>query len=549
MTEASALHRSPAVATIAAKLVIESSVDRERLANVASLLDDPTLQLRERDMPIGVTAFSPVATDVGRGGALAHSVGPFTGSDGHPVWFDFIRRARLVPVYVAGEARPAVLFSIRELPLHIGDLIRPVEVMRLLQRRYALGPGSVWIRSDLIAGGAPPDTYVGLLITEGHVTFSPPPIDAGGRLTMPPGARCTLELTFPPQTSTAADSTAGRDAAESVLQVPSTATFVLGGHHLDETAVGDGHAEVFGQSIDFHWEGTSAGYESDLHSILVPMTPSVEVVAPSVVRSPLAGVSGTATISRGGWLLPVATIDVDAPPVASGATGLALLADTGLLLTWTGLQDGPVRLRRPWVALLPGVVGVVEAAAVSVGGHQRFELWADTRARFRSDIALRYPDSFPAAFVSTAGDSDVVVTAGAVDARLDRPVDVRGMPLSLHTLRSQVVLTTTDTVGTVRIRDLDVLDEAIELAATRPVDVGGSISLALRNALFTTTPVATLTVLARLDGPEIATEGTVSSASGSTASCRPCPIRMPPTSAGCSPAPTHTTTSPPSPNY
>ncbi len=514
MNDETAHHASGDLSAIASRLRLESTAEHAALERMSSLLDDPTLQVLERDVPVDATALLTAAPDWGRGGTLAASIGPFAGTDGRRLWFDFVQLTRLVPVFLAGDTKPAVLFSIRQWPLRVGDSVPVLEILRLLQQRYTLGPGSVWIRADLLAVGAPPDSYVGLRIAEGHVIFTPRPVSAGGRLTMPAGGRCALELSFDPPTTAPSALTAGKDAADAVLQVPATATFVLGGHHADETRVADAHWELFGQTIDFHWDRAAARYEPDLNAVLVPMTPSVAQLDPSSVESTLAGITGAAPIDRAGWLLPAATIDITKPPVAGGAGGLAALGGDGLFMTWTGLQDGPARLPSPWFVLLPGVAGVLDQHAGNIYAHQRFELWADAQSQFRSELELRWSDSFPVTFVSAASGADVVITTAAVDARLDRPVDVRGTPLPIHTLGSRLNLAVTEVPGaepyrTVAIRDDDVLNDALQLAATSSVEAGGSTSLAIRNALFTTTPVATFTLSGHLLDPEVADHGTV----------------------------------------
>lgn len=513
MNDDTARQASSGLSAIVRRLRLESAVDYAALERMSSLLNDPTLQVLERDVPVDATTLLTASPDWGRGGALAASIGPFTGTDGRRLWFDFLRLTRLVPVFLAGDTKPAVLFSIRQRPLRVGDSVPVLEILRLLQERYTLGPGSVWIRADLLAVGAPPDSYVGLRITEGHVTFTPRPVSAGGRLTMPAGGRCVLELSFDPPATAPSALTAGKDAADAVLNVPTTATFALGGHHADETRVADAHWELFGQTIDFHWNSVAALYEPDLHAVLIPMTASVAELEPSSVESPLAGIAGVAPIDRAGWLLPVATIDVTTPPVAGGAGGLAALGGDGLAMTWTGLREGPVHLPSPWLVLLPGMAGVLDQHADNIYAHQRFELWADAQSRFRSELKLRWSDSFPVTFVSAASGADVVVTTAAVDARLDRPVDVRGTPLPIHTLGSQLILAATEVSGaepsrTVTIRDDDVLNDALKLATASSVEPGGSMSLAIRNALFTTTPVATFGLSGHLADPEAVDYGT-----------------------------------------
>ena len=514
MNDETAQHASQDLSAIAKRLRLESIADHAALERMSSLLDDPTLQVLERDVPVDVTALLTTAPDWGRGGSLAASIGPFAGTDGRRFWFDFLRLTRLVPVYVAGDTKPAVLFSIRQWPLRVGDSVPVLEILRLLQQRYTLGPGSVWIRADLLAAGAPPRSYVGLRIAEGHVSFTPRPVSTGGRLDHARRRTLCAGVVVRPAVDGTQHAHGRQRRRRRRPESPCDGDICprWTPRRRDESgrrAVGalrsDNRLPLGQGGVPLRARSTRRTGSDD----------GIGGPARAFVRRIRARRHHRCGTDRPGRMAaPGRAIDVTKPPVAGGAGGLAALGGDGLFMTWTGLHDGPLRLPSPWFVLLPGVAGVLDRHADNIYAHQRFELWADAQSQFRSELALRWSDSFPVTFVSAAFGADVVVTTAAVDARLDRPVDVRGAPLAIHTLGSRLILTVTEVPGadpyrTVAIRDDDVLNDALQLAATSAVEAGGSMSLAIRNALFTTTPVATFTLAGHLPDPEVVDHGTV----------------------------------------
>ena len=484
---------------------------QDRLA-AAEAGEVPQFRVFRREAPLAAPTLDVTTPAWGRGAAVAETLGPFPSLDGRLFWFDFFPLVRLVPVYLAGDPQPALLFHLRQLRLGLGDRLLIDEALRFLQRRrYQLGRSSFWIRADLLSPGAPAGTYVGLRITGGSLTFTPPPMDAAGKLTIPAGGRCAVQLDLEaPAAPAASGGQAGIDDANAELNLPATFSFTLAAGHATVNEVGDASWTLYGQRIDFNRRpGPAPTYEPQLLSVLIPLSVSVGEVEIGDVESPFAAVAGSARILRAGWALPVATIDVANPTEAAGIGGLAVQTEAGLTLDWRGLRDGPVRLPSPWIALAPGLLLITDSRASNRYAHQTLRLWKDEGSRFRSTLALRYSDSFGVTYAVAAAGSEVLAAQASAEARLDRPVDVKGVPLPVHTLGSLLVLSFTDDVQLAFLYDDNILVDSLDPQATWPFERGRALSLAIRNALFTVTPVNSLLLFARLRDEEMVENATL----------------------------------------
>jgi hypothetical protein len=480
---------------------------RERIATGEAAEEIPQFRVFRREAPLTAPTLDVTTPAWGRGAAIAETLGPFPSLDGRLFWFDFFPLVRLVPVYLAGDAQPALLFHLRQLRLSLGDLLPIDEALRFLRRRrYDLGRSSIWIRADLLSPSAPAGSYVGLRITGGHLTFTPPPVDASGKLTIPAGGRCAVQLDLEaPAVPAASGGQAGIDDANAELTLPASFSFTLAAGHETVTQLGDASWTLYGQRIDFNFRpGPSPTYEPQLLSVLIPLSASVGEIEIGAVESPFAEVTGRAPIHRAGWTLPVATIDVANPVEAAGIGGLAVQTDAGLTLNWRGLRDGPVRLPSPWIALAPGLLLITDAHASNRYAHQTLRLWKDADSRFRSALELRYADSFAVTYAVAAAGSEMLAAQTSAEARLDRPVDVKGTPLPIHTRGSLLVLSYTDDAQFAFLYDDNILVDSLDPQATWPLERGRALSLAIRNALFTVTPVNSLLLFARLRPDETA---------------------------------------------
>jgi hypothetical protein len=472
----------------------------------------PEFYVFRREAPIVSPASALTVPAWARGAEIAETVGPLRGTDGRLFWYDFYRIVRLVPVYFAGDPLPAFLFHLHERPFRPGELIDVEQVLSFFrQNRYALDRGSVWIRADLLAAGSPPASYVGLKVSAGSLAFSPPVTIETDRLTIPAGGTCSIHLDLEaPAAPAPGGGASGKDAADATIYLPGLCEIGLANRHATITRVGDARWTLYGQPIGFSARPNPVPtWEPALLSVFVPFTVSEPAIELRAVSSPFATPQGRARIERGGWTLPVATIDVAHPIDAAGIGGLAVRASEELAIGWRGLRDGLMSLPSPWVALAPGLILVTDTAATGVRARQRLRLWQESNPPGRSTVDLRYAEPGQLIYLVAATGAEVVIAPAAAQARLDRPVDVRGTPLPVDTRRSLAAFTYTDAARFAFLYDEDILIDVLKPGGPASPAKGSACALAIRNALFTTTPVNSLLLFATMRDEEMIATGVV----------------------------------------
>ncbi len=446
-----------------------------------------------RETPVRDDRDPRATPDWGRGGRLLRSEGPFASDDGRRVWFDFYALATdLARVHFAGEERPALLAAIRA--ARDGDV--------------DLADGSIWVRADLLAEGAPADGYVGLRIASGRLAFAAPPRDADGRLTLPPRAGFSIEFAPEyPEATRAADRKHGADLAAAALSLPKRLALRVSPGARASIETGEASWRLFGAALSFGPSPrTLAVYRDDLKAVVVPLKSAKAELVVRESLSPFATLSGSARIVSAGWALPVAALDA-LPVEAGGAGGLTVQGNAQVTLDWEGLQGGPIRLPSPAFTLFPGLLVVSDAAASNRDARQRLRLWRDADAAHRSELLLRYTDAFRLSYAVNLDGDEAILTETDAEARWDRPVDVGGTPFPLRTLRSLLLLHVSDAGRFAALFDDDILVDALDPAATWPVEPGSATALAIRNALFTVTPVNSVFLFAVMRDPETAERG------------------------------------------
>lgn len=472
--------------------------------------DAPRFRVFRREMPVAAPGVLRATPDWGGGAAVTESLGPFVDAEGRQFWFDFYPILKLVPIFLAGDSEPAMLFRVHQRKLQEPDVFTPPTFLRLLKgQQYTLAAGSVWIRADLLAGSAPSGRYVGLKIRGGRLTFTPIPQKAGDNLVIPAAGKVSARLALQAPATPAAPGTAGTDATAG-LDLPASFAFTLDSQGVTPTELGDAGWALYGDGLRFAFDGGAApSYEPALESIVIPMATSKPEAEVRATASPLVQPAGAATILQAGWALPTAAIDVTSPPAAVGAGGLAVRTAPGITLGWRGLQDGPVALRSPWLSLMPGQLTVVDKGARGRYAHQTVRLWQENGTPFRSELRCQYSNRFPLRYIADAAEgAEVLLVETDIDARIDRPVDVRGTPLSARTLGSALALWYTDAEQRVIVVDDNILVDATDPDADWP-EPRAVTSLAIRNALLTTTPVNTLLLWATLADEKHADRGTL----------------------------------------
>jgi hypothetical protein len=474
---------------------------------------DPDVELRvfRRETPLADAALDLSTPPWARGAQIAQTLGPFIGIDGRQFWFDFYSIAVLVPIYLAGQATPALLIPMREYRRRSTNLPIGTLLEQLRRPEFALPAGSLWMRANLFNGAATAGGYCGLRISGGTLVFSLPPIDVAGRITIPSGGTCAMDLTLTPALTPApAASHAGVDAAQSALTLPSGCAFRLAATGITIRSIERAACSAYGTDVAMTWRGVpQALFVDELNSVVLPMESAPARFAVRGSGSPFATAAESATINRSGWALPVSVIDVTAPPELAGNGALAVHLGAGLTITWRGLRDGPVNLRSPWVSVGAGVVLITDTNASNRYANQYLRFWREDLTRPRSQLHLRYTDLFTLTYITSATGSEMLLTQANAGASIDRPVDVRGVPLSVYTLQSLFALGYTDTQQTAALYDDNILVDALAPGAIRPVSPGQPTSIAIRNALFSVTPVNSALLFVVLSDEEMVQAGTL----------------------------------------
>ena len=464
--------------------------------------EEPAYRVYKREVPLAHAAIPDTQPDWAAGSSPSRTLGPVASRDGRQFWFDFFPIVRLVPLYLAGEAQPALLLYTA--PRRARRAVAPPAS----QAKYALAAGSLWVRADLLAADAPPGTYVGFSVKSGEITLSKAAQTTAGRLTIPTGASCAVALQLQPAAAGAPASGPANDASAARLQTPDHISFRFSHKERRVDAVGAAAWTLYGQKLSFAWDSARAPFhDATLRGVVIPLNASGARLSVAKAQSPFAQASGSAAIRQSGWLLPTAAIDTAQPTAVTGNGGIAVQGNSDLALSWRGLRDGPVAVPTPWVVLFPGILIIVDLQASNLYASQRFLLWQGATSPYRSSVEARYTDSFPLYYAVSATGAELVMAQVNAEARLDRPVDVGGSALAIRSQKSLLVLMHTETLQLVYLYDDNILFD--NLNPNQPQQLPRPLALALRNALFTVTPVNGFLLFAELLDDEMVDIGNV----------------------------------------
>ncbi len=491
------------------------SLDEKRRRQLQALAQkmeraaEPAYRLFRREVPLSQALITGSQPDWAAGAVPERSIGPLAGRDGRRFWIDFYPVTRLVPLYLAGQPDPALLFYLPNVkPAQTATQPARKAMTRFRQGRFTLPESSLWVRADLLAAGAPPQSYVGFKIKSGRIDLSQEPQEVLGKLTIPAGATCSVALQLAPPTTP--DSQAAKDVAEARVQLPGNVSFHFSRKEKGVDAVGRAGWTLYGQQLSFAWDNRQQPvHEAALKGVLIPLNANARELTVRKSHSPFAQVAGGAAIKQSGWLLPVATIDVNQPAAAGGNGGLAVQGNSSLTLTWRGLRDGPVLLPQPWLVQFPGLLLIIDLQAGNLYANQRFLLWQDADSAYRSSVEVEYTASFPLLYAAGAQGAELVLAQVNAEAKLDRPVDAGGNALAIRSKKSLLVLSYTEALQFVYLYDDNILVDSLDPNQPLPGQLPEPMALALRNALFTATPVNGFLLFAELLDEEMVDIGNV----------------------------------------
>ena len=471
--------------------VAEAHRDRLDLlaSHVAQQTAAPDLRVFVRDVGLRSAHLAGSVPGWAAGAAVDHTLGPFRARDGRHLWFDFFKITRLVALYLAGQAEPALLLDVPQRK-HVTLPHLPLAVDPL--PRYQLSPDSVWVKSTLLASNAPAGTYTGFRISSGEVVLGAPPTLVNGQLTVPAQVTVTVTLVLEQPGVTDADpaSPYGEDARDGELHLPKRLTFHFStASHAIDAVTGRTAWRTYGQSADFEWHpGSSAVYDPRVARILVPLTcsqPSFEVLQ---CASPFTTYAGHASVLQSAWALPIAAIDVTKPSPAAGIGGLAVQTGPGLSVHWPGLDGGDIQFHAPFIVHDPGRFAVIDLQAGNAFCTQEYALWTDAVNPHGTSVGVQYTAAFPFAYSTEAAGNEALLAFVNANPRLDRPVNVTGQPFAIHSKGSTLVLAMGKALKLIYLFDDNILFDNYD--PKKPVATAPKpAAIALHNALFKVTPV------------------------------------------------------------
>jgi len=494
--DASELHARP-FALHDADIFSAEQISPQRAASLRAVVkkssarkSEPEYRVFMRETPLREVSLRGSMPAWASGAAVQQTIGPFTHLDGRQYWFDFFKIEKLIALYIQGRPEPVMLFKISTSSKLVRKNLIPVR----MTRAYKLVAGSVWIHSPLLAANAPVGFYTGLTIKGGTISFSAAPQIVGDKFTIAPTTNVAVKLDLRQPAVSDADPSSpyGVDARAAELDLPAQFAFHFNGQGRAFDEISNARWVVYGHQASFQWQSqTQPTYDAALKRVLIPFTCSQENFQVSDNQSPFHSLQGDAPITASAWALPAAPIDVMNPTPAAGIGGILIRGGKSLTSAWSGLQDGDLHLNQPSLLAEVGSILVGDVSAGNVFGQQTFDLWKDEQNTHGAKLQLQIPDKTPLLYFSHVNGSEGISVLAHADAQSDRPVTVAGSALEIRSKNSLVLIIAAKANKGILLFDENVLQDNLDPSQKPPMPPQ-PIALALRNALFKTTPVSGL---------------------------------------------------------
>jgi hypothetical protein len=449
-------------------------------------LERPRFKAFVREVPVRSTQIRASVPAWAAGAKVEKSIGPLAKADGRFVVIDFFRITKLISIYQQNSNIPVILFkaSFQEPKIKLAQT-PPIEVSKI----YDVVAGSFYIRADMLASNAPNDRYAGIKVKDGKIQLSANPVLQGERLVLAAntGVQVQLELD---QTADALKTKKkhGIDAFEAKVQTPGSLNFSFSGSSKAQI-LESGSAEwsVYGQKASFSKANKAPTYNTQLSRLLIPYGCSVAEFAPKKQKSPMVGIQESAPVSASWWAIPAAKLDVSAPLEVAGSGGILQELKSGLKFSWKGLQGKKLKLEKPQILVENGRIGITDLISNGEGAFQEIDHWKDNLNEYGTSISLALNKSALFMYNSLAEGTEMLVALANTQIKVDRPLQVNGLPVSVRTKNSALVMAGSDDKNLIYILDDNIIWDN-KLPFDKVPDFK-SIAIALENALFTLSPV------------------------------------------------------------
>jgi hypothetical protein len=441
-----------------------------------------------REVPIRTTQLINSVPIWAAGAKPTLSIGPLERIDGRTIFLDFFKVVKMITLYQQGNPNPALLFNAGWSERKKATILTPSSTART---EYILEKGSIWVRANILAANAPANRYFGLAVNGGKVTLSVKPALQSGKLVMTPATsvKVQLQLDSIPQSESLPDKKYGKDAKNVSLELPSKLDFSFKGNALGKVDdAGKARWKVYGQEMDFQHHKTSAPYfHQKLNRVMIPYQSNRDKWSIDEMDSDFLSLQGQATIQNSWWAIPAAFIDINNPLEVSGAGAMAILAKEGIKARWQGQEGKSGTLQQPFLMVEEGRINITDLKSKWLGTYQELEHWKDDLNPNGTSISLDFQNDMPFVYNSLAEGTEMVMAEVFSEVKVDRPMQVSGLPISVKTQHSVLLMAAMEDQHLVYLFDDNILWDN-KLPFDR-VPRYKPIALALENALFTISPV------------------------------------------------------------
>lgn len=363
-------------------------------------------------------------------------IGPVLDAFGRDIWIHIFRRVRQVRFVRTPGGDPFLSIPHKQVFPYFSA--GP-------QTQHDVAAGSLWLATGLFAS-VPSDTYSGVRISDGVLTFSAPIQVTGDEVIIPPSVTCTLEVTLNPaprDTDGVAPDSPGADARNSTYIPPQRLKIEIGGVSSKIVALSNAQVGAFGDIVELTPAAAPLRYLADFNRLLVPMTAAKPDFKADSAAAADFGINDEAPILSGGLALPAARIDPDQLGEASGVGPLLLELGPGLRSRVSQEKQfsplGDVILmvdeaRLAFTAMQAKNSG--ETMAVRIG---------DANANSQASIVRNNSGSIRF-FALTQGQEAVQFSADAA-LRPDLPRDVAGDRIPMKAPNATVIISKSGTVS------------------------------------------------------------------------------------------------------
>ncbi len=437
-----------------------------------------------REMPL----FLPIKTGIpvfrGKAMQIEKTLGPLTGPGGIEFWLDIFKRPLFkYEVWKADSVRPLFVLTSARLP---------ASSLEASGYRVSLSEGTVWVLTSLIDNDAPDTAYTGFNVSDGSLKFENIPTveTADRKLIINHAIHAELKLNLK-QPKAPEDS---QCSAVNDVQTPDTIQIIWHHGNVTEIKIGSGEATFYQQKFLFSQYLKNYNYIAGLGVLLFEYQVKPSVWNGATLDSSLLELSETVDIDRAGWVVPVVNVGT-ANDLGEADGGYWMLqCAEGLQGNWIGSSGGSAVFDKTYLVIDDErfILACFQVDAPRAGISQSINLWRLTgqddsrRVRF----GMHYKENFPLVFICDSTQGDLLYLMGNSDVKLDRPFDINGQAIKFDS-----------GIGMILLNAKAAMINFYAVALRKGLSFSGSqslstepVSLALRNALLTTTAPAMVTV-------------------------------------------------------